>query len=131
MVSEKLPGPVLPVGTRAGEITEFGAALTGLCPGTPVSVGHTDAHVAAPALKIAEPGRMMALVGTSTTMLVSSENYVPVPGVCGIVKDGILPGLWGYEAGLGCVGDAFGWFADNCLSPDLLDEARRVMIQGE
>ena len=124
VVSEKLPGPVLPVGTRAGEITEFGAALTGLCPGTPVSVGHTDAHVAAPALKIAEPGRMMALVGTSTTMLVSSENYVPVPGVCGIVKDGILPGLWGYEAGLGCVGDAFGWFADNCLSPDLLDEAR-------
>ena len=124
VVSEKLPGPVVPVGTRAGVLDEAGAALTGLCPGTAVSAGHTDAHVAAPALKIAEPGRMMALVGTSTTLLVSSEKYVPVPGVCGIVKDGILPGLWGYEAGLGCVGDAFGWFADNCLSPALLDEAR-------
>ena len=124
VTEDKLPGPVLPVGTRAGGISERGAALTGLYPGTSVSVGHTDAHVAAPALRIAEPGRMMALVGTSTTLLVSSKDYVPVPGVCGIVKDGILPGLWGYEAGLGCVGDAFGRFADNCLSPALLDEAR-------
>ena len=125
VVRDKLPGTVLPVGTRAGGITSEGAALTGLLPGTAVSVGHTDAHVAAPALKIARPGVMMDLLGTSSTLLVSSENYVPVPGVCGIVKDGILPGLWGYEAGLGCVGDAFGWFADNCLTPDLVREADR------
>ena len=123
IVRDKLTAPVLPVGTLAGELTEQGANLCGLASGTAVSVGHTDAHVVAPALKIARPGVMLDLVGTSSTMLVSSESYVPVPGVCGIVKDGILPGLWGYEAGLGCVGDAFGWFERNCLSPELVREA--------
>ena len=123
VVRDKLGAPVLPVGSEAGTVTEAGAALSGLLPGTAVAVGHTDAHVAAPALKITEPGDMLALVGTSTTMLVCSEEYAPVPGICGIVKDGILPGLWGYEAGLGCVGDAFGWFADNCVSHALVKEA--------
>jgi len=125
VVRDKLAGPVLPVGSPAGGLTEEGARLTGLLPGTPVAVGHTDAHVAAPALGITKPGEMLALVGTSTTMLVTAAEYRPVPGVCGIVKDGILPGFWGYEAGLGCVGDAFGWFADNCVSPDLVREADR------
>ena len=33
-----------------------------------------------------------------------------VPGMCGVVDGGILPGLWGYEAGQSGVGDIFGWF---------------------
>ena len=63
------------------------------------------------------------MIGTSTCMLLPAAEFVPVPGVCGIVKGGIVPGLWGYEAGLGCVGDAFAWAAENCVSPAVVREA--------
>lgn len=35
--------------------------------------------------------------------------------MCGVVKDGIVPGLWGYEAGQSGVGDIFAWFVDSCV----------------
>ena len=31
------------------------------------------------------------------------------------MEDGILPGLFGYEAGQSCVGDHFAWFIENCV----------------
>jgi ribulose kinase len=30
-----------------------------------------------------------------------SDQLGEVPGMCGVVDGGILPGLWGYEAGQG------------------------------
>jgi L-ribulokinase len=44
--------------------------------------------------------------------------------MCGVVLGGIVPGLWGYEAGQSGVGDIFAWFADNAVPPRYLDEAR-------
>jgi len=35
-----------------------------------------------------------------------------VPGVAGVVEDGILPGYFGYETGQASVGDAFAWLVD-------------------
>ena len=51
------------------------------------------------------------------------EREANVPGICGVVKDGILPGLYGYEAGQSCVGDHFAWFIENCLPGSYRDEA--------
>jgi L-ribulokinase len=44
--------------------------------------------------------------------------------MCGVVRGGIVPGLWGYEAGQTGVGDIFGWFVDNFVPPRYHDEAR-------
>ncbi len=51
------------------------------------------------------------------------KEYHEVPGICGVVKDGVLPGYYGYEAGLCCYGDLFAWFCDNCVPEIYIKEA--------
>ena len=52
-----------------------------------------------------------------------SEKESLVPGMCGVVEDGILPGFFGYEAGQSCVGDHFDWFVKNCVPAKYQAEA--------
>ena len=124
VVRDKLPGGVQSVCTRAGEVSARGAALIGLRAGTAVAVGSSDAHVAPPAAGITGPGRMLMILGTSTVHLVLGEEDVFVPGICGAVEDGVVPGLIGYEAGQCCVGDHFDWFVTNCAPAAYAREAR-------
>jgi L-ribulokinase len=67
----------------------------------------------------------MALVmGTSNCHMLMSGELTPVEGISGVVEDGILPGLYGYEAGQAGVGDIFGWFVENGVPAPYADEAR-------
>jgi L-ribulokinase len=52
------------------------------------------------------------IMGTSTCHVMNASHLAEVPGMCGVVRDGIVPGLYGYEAGQTGVGDCFGWVAD-------------------
>ena len=123
VVEEKLNCPITPLGAKAGEITEEAAKLTGLKVGTAVAVANVDAHVTVPALGIDAPNKMLAIMGTSTChMLMGTEEKV-VPGMCGVVADGILPGYFGFEAGQSCVGDHFAWFVDNYVPYEYKQEA--------
>jgi L-ribulokinase len=54
----------------------------------------------------------------------NAEQLAEVPGMCGVVRDGIVPGLFGYEAGQTGVGDIFGWFVDQSVPPSYHKEAR-------
>ncbi len=114
-IDEKMSRKILPVGQKAGGLTEQAAAWTGLKPGTAVAIANVDAHVAVPAATVTEPGRMVMIMGTSIChMVLGTEEHV-VPGMCGYVEDGIIPGYFGYEAGQSCVGDHFAWFVENCV----------------
>jgi L-ribulokinase len=124
-VSAKLEAPVWPLGARAGDLTPAAAALTGLPAGIAVAVGNVDAHVTAPAACAIEPGQMLAVMGTSTCHVMNGDHLAEVPGMCGVVDGGIVPGLWGYEAGQSGVGDIFAWYVDNCVPPAYHEEARR------
>lgn len=124
VVEEKLNCPVSPLGVKAGEITEEAAKLSGLLPGTAVAVANVDAHVTVPACKIAGPGKMLAIMGTSTCHMMVGTEEKEVPGMCGVVEDGILPGYYGYEAGQSCVGDHFAWFVENCCPAAYVEEAK-------
>jgi len=125
VVEEKLAGDISPIGSVAGGLTPAMAERLGLQPGTPVAVGNVDAHVCVPAVGIDATGKMLAIVGTSTCHMVLDTREVQVPGMCGVVEDGILPGFAGYEAGQSCVGDHFAWLTNNYISKQHEDEAAR------
>ncbi|MCQ9182502.1 ribulokinase [Streptomyces sp. IBSBF 2953] len=122
-VTDKLEHPIGRLGDRAGGLTAEAAAWTGLPEGIAVCVGNVDAHVTAPAATAVEPGRMVAIMGTSTCHVMSSDQWAEVPGMCGVVDGGILPGLWGYEAGQSGVGDIFGWFVRTGFPASYAEEA--------
>jgi L-ribulokinase len=125
VVDEKLSRDIYPLGDRAGNLTEEMAELTGLNPGIAVAVGNVDAHVAVPASTVVEPGRLVAIMGTSTCIMVLGEKEEVVEGMCGVVEDGIIPGLFGFEAGQSCVGDHFAWFVETGVPPAYHEEAER------
>ncbi|MEV5559988.1 ribulokinase [Nonomuraea wenchangensis] len=103
-----------PLGGLAGWLTAEAAGWTGLPEGIAVAVGNVDAHVTAAAADAVRPGQMVAIMGTSTCHIMPSDRLAEVPGMCGVVRDGIVPGLWGYEAGQSAVGDIFAWYVDSC-----------------
>ena len=123
LVAEKLGPEVLPLGTKAGTLTAEAAAWMGLPPQIPVAVAVIDAHAAAPAATLSGPGCMAIIMGTSNCHMVVSPEEVIIPGISGVVADGILPGLFGYEAGQACVGDHFAWFVENATPAAYAQEA--------
>ncbi|WP_371408616.1 ribulokinase [Micromonospora zamorensis] len=121
----KLDGPLLPLGARAGSLTARAAAWTGLPEGIAVAVGNVDAHVTAASAQAVEPGRLVAIMGTSTCHVVNGAQVAEVAGMCGVVDGGISPGAWGYEAGQSGVGDIFGWFVEHA-APAGVDSHERL-----
>jgi L-ribulokinase len=112
-VGKLATAPLAALGGLAGRLTAQAAAWTGLPEGIAVAVGNVDAHVTSAAADAVRPGQMVAIMGTSTCHVMSSDRLAEVPGMCGVVRDGIVPGLWGYEAGQSGVGDIFGWYVDH------------------
>lgn len=123
VVEEKL-GPVVSIGSKAGGLTDEMAKIMGLRPGTAVAVANVDAHVSLPPAGLTEKGSMLMIMGTSTCHIMLSDEEHIVPGMCGVVEDGVVPGLMGYEAGQSCVGDHFNWFVDNCFPADYAEKAK-------
>jgi L-ribulokinase len=124
VVDEKLSREIYPLGQRAGGVTPEMAEMIGLKPGAAVPIGNVDAHVSVPAATVVEPGRLVAIMGTSICHMVLGEEERVVEGMCGVVEDGIIPGLFGFEAGQSCVGDHFAWLVDNCVPPEYHEEAK-------
>jgi len=125
IIADKLSTDIAPVGQKAGGLSEQAAQWTGLKAGTAVAIANVDAHVAVPAATVTEPGRMVMIMGTSTCdMVLGTEEHI-VPGMCGYVEDGIIPGYFGYEAGQSCVGDHFAWFVENGVPASYEEEAKK------
>ncbi len=116
---EKLGTPV-PLGRKAGELTAAMAARMGLKPGISVAVGNVDAHVSVPACGIggaegyggnSANGVFVTIMGTSCCDILCGPAKQVVPGMCGVVKDGVVPGSYGFEAGQSGFGDHFAWLS--------------------
>ena len=130
LVAEKLEAPVTSVGETAGYLSEAMAKKLGLLPKTPVGTGILDALASVLGSGITDPGVFMIIMGTSSCHLLLSKREEKIQGICGVVKDGILPGYYGYEAGQSCVGDLFAWFVENCIPESYEQEARAKGINA-
>jgi L-ribulokinase len=124
VVSEKLGGTVLQIGSLAGALTDEMAHRLKLVPGIPIAAGNIDAHAGVPACAVTEPGTLVMIMGTSTCHLLIAKNRGDVEGICGVVQDGVVPGYWGYEAGQAGVGDLFAWYVDHCAPAAVTSEAK-------
>lgn len=123
LVAEKLYSPIVPIGSKAGELIPKMAREMGLKAGIAVSVGNVDAHVAVPATGVVEPGKLVMSMGTSICHIVLGREEKTVDGMCGVVEDGVVAGYYGYEAGQSAVGDIFEWFVEHCVPAAYLQEA--------
>ena len=124
VVEEKLSAEVLPAGTYAGGLTPAWAGRLGLPAGVAVGVAMIDAHAGALGMGVGTPGVLGMIMGTSTCHMLLGREAALAEGISGVVEDGIVPGLFGYEAGQAGVGDIFAWFVEHGAPAAYEDEAR-------
>ena len=106
-INEKLRGRFLASDQLAGHLCREWAERLGLRPGIPIPVGAFDAHWDAVGVG-ANIGDVVNVVGTSTCIIAMADSdYQPVPGLCGVVPDSVVPGFAGIEAGQSATGDVF------------------------
>jgi L-ribulokinase len=122
LYTSKVGGHVLAPGRVVGGLTSEWARRLGLAEGTPVASPIIDAHAAVLGGGVSGPETLFIVMGTSSCHLLLSEQEVLVEGMSGVVEDGIVPGLFGYEAGQAGVGDIFAWFVRSGVPPAYREE---------
>ena len=100
-----------------------------------MAVGNVDSFVSVPGAGVSAPGSYVTVVGTSICDMVMDTREIRLPGITGVVQDGILPGLYGYEAGQAAVGDMLAWFVETCARSgatyEALEAAAARFMPGE
>ncbi len=124
IIGTKISTDISPVDSTAGEINEYGAKLTGLEVGTKVALGLPDAHASMAGLGVTGEGELLLILGTSGCYVINSKTEKRVSGICGYVKDGIIPGYYTYETGQACLGDGYDRFVKNFVSEQYYAEAK-------
>lgn len=128
VVDQKMSREFAQLGAKAGGLTAEAAAWMGLKPGIAVATANVDAHVTVPAVGVVGSGAMVMIMGTSTCHMLIGDRAETVEGMCGVVRDGIIPGTYGYEAGQSGVGDIFAWWVNNGVPQEYFDAAKREGI---
>lgn len=123
IIGTKICTDVRMSGKSVGTLSAEGARLIGLCEGIPIAAPLVDAATPLPALAATKEGELALIVGTSGVAFAFSKEKKTIPGICGYVKDMILPGYYSYEAGQAGVGDVFSWFVHNCVPRAYEEEA--------
>jgi len=100
---------VLPASERAGTLAPSLAGRLGLSTSVAIATGTMDAHAGAVGAGV-RPGTLVKIMGTSTCDCTVATEMTALPGVCGVVRDSVIPGLVGIEAGQSAVGDLFDWY---------------------
>lgn len=108
----KVPGKVLPMGAKAGELSSEAAAELGLRPNIAVSVSGIDAYAGMVGVNALKPGRLALITGTSTCQITQSPHEIINPSFWGPFPDAVNVGEWSIEAGQASTGGTVRWLLD-------------------
>ena len=123
VVDDKMSRTVVPIGDRAGGLTEKPPTGPACCLG-PRSPSPTSTRMS-PFRPPTSPNRARwsrSWAPASATW--SSPHMAEIAGMCGVAENGVVPGYFGFEAGQSAVGDLFGWFVDEAVPPRYHHEPR-------
>jgi ribulose kinase len=127
---EKFPKQVLGVGKPVGGLRRAVAEELGLKPDTPVTEASVDAYAGALGLRVAEPGTLALITGSSHVIIAQSADPVHDPGFWGTYTDAMIPGLYTIEAGQTSTGSIVAWFKDQLAGGVLAEAQRRGICYG-
>ena len=96
---DKVPGAVLPMGAKGGELTTAAANALGLQQGIAVSMSGIDAHTGMVGMDVLVPGTLALITGTSTCQLAQSPRPVFDHSLWGPFEDAVTANVWTLEAG--------------------------------
>ncbi len=120
-----LDGPIFLSGACCGRLCPAAARWLGLSAGTAVSSGMMDGHASVVSLGMKRAGEMAVIVGTSNSIPLLADHLTAIEGFCGVVRDGIIPGFYGYTAGQISTGDMLDWYISNIVPARYEEEAKR------
>ncbi|MDO5134465.1 MAG: ribulokinase [Eubacteriales bacterium] len=124
----KMPGEVCSIGGVVGRLDQACARRFGLKSGIAVAPAVIDSHAGVPGSGITDITQVMMVLGTSSVMVGFSKTPYSGDGICGGVKDAIIPGYYAFESGLASVGDLFGWFTEQFISRQYEQEAEEKSL---
>ena len=110
VVDEKMSRDVRPLGERAGGLTAEAAALDRARAWNAGRGRQRRRPRLVPAVGVIRARDDGRGHGHEHLPHGAGRRARPREGMCGVVEDGIVPGLFGYEAGQSAVGDIFAWF---------------------
>lgn len=125
-INGKFNREISSIGKKAGELNKFAAGITGLKQGTAVAVGNVNTHVSIPAVGIAEPGKILMIIGKSTCDIVLGEEEKNISGIYCADKNSVIDGYYAYEAIQSGVGEHFDWFVKSSVPESYYREANAL-----
>lgn len=112
-LDEKFWGEPISHFEACGYLTDQMAEQLGLNPGLPIAAAMGDGSIPGVYFCINNPQSLALTYGTSIAMSFLTDKLHEISGINGVVKDAIVPGFVGWDAGQPCAGDMLGWFVDN------------------
>ena len=117
--------PVHAAGTLLGDLNDQVAAATGLPEGLPVHVGGGDAQFGCLGVGGMAPGRAVIVGGSTTPVLLTTEQPLSDPLRYPWVSTHLRPGLWAAETNAGHTGMIYKWFRDTFAQAQIKESASR------
>ena len=119
----KVEGPILDLGTSAGNLTQQAAIALGLTTNTIVSTGIIDAHAGGLAIIGNEPESTLAIIGgTSSCHMAVTRKETFVPGIWGPYWGSMLPDYWLLEGGQSAAGSLIDYVIRNSSEYTILKQ---------
>jgi ribulose kinase len=126
-ILEKLPDPILAVGTPIGRVTAETARELGFGNQPLVVQGGIDAHTAMLGAATTKPGDLLLTGGTSVVHLTQSFTEPKLKGAWGPYPSALLDDHWLIEGGQVSGGSILSWLVDNIFGLDA--EGHHKLIQ--